>query len=108
MKDKYYALVDDDKTFECDVLEEAILEDPYLIIKGRIVFSQDKTKKLEDFIDKKKLLTASEVQKIFNVSRQTIWSWEKAGRLPEPIRFMRNKYWNRAEIMKLAQKEGIK
>ena len=63
----------------------------YLISEG--VLSEDEVKEIEKRKEpeKPKVLTASDIAAILNVSINTVWAMERDGRIPEPVIFGVNK-----------------
>lgn len=113
-KNKYYAITARGD-FELESIEQAREENPYLIIKGRVV----ETEEANRFISRNKLvrgpsqeneasekLRISDLQIIFDVSRQTIYAWEKSGKLPTPIKFGREKFWFERDINEIKQRDS--
>lgn len=49
------------------------------------------------------LLRAKGVAEYLSISRQTVWNWVKAGRLPEPIKVEGATVWRRADIDKFVE-----
>ena len=50
------------------------------------------------------LISSAEIRRqLGDVSDMTIWRWEKAGILPEPIKINGRKYWRQSVATKICQ-----
>lgn len=62
---------------------------------------KDKSYALDDFIKENKLVEQSKILKRLKISRQSLWTWKKIGKIPPPIRFLKQNYWKVSDLEKL-------